>query len=222
MSILHTIQDWLKNHPVQPNLAEHRPEMLYIGCIDARLDPINDIGIPKGKALIFRNIAALVRRAAGSEACGGDVDVSGGEIPESTSMGAALEFFINHLPAPEDGVKHIVVSGHTLCGGIRACLHNATKPEDKYLPTYLSALKDVRSEVLAKHAGHSAEEQAHALEQGSVRMSIENLMTYEPVRQAVEAGKLQLHGWIIDTQTQKIFEMDKQGNFLPITSVQFA
>lgn len=222
MDIFDSIRCWQELRPELPiptKPPEHRPEILYIGCIDARLDPINDIGIPKGKALIFRNIAALVRKANGpmmGKVNEDDVFATG-EIPESTSMGAALEFFINHLPPPEDGIKHIVVSGHTNCGGIRACLHGATKPVDKYLPTYLSALKDVRSDVLARHAGHSEEDQLHALEQASVRQSVENLMSYEVVKRAVEEGRVQLHGWVIDTATQKIQEMDSQGRFLPMT-----
>lgn len=223
MDIFDSIRRWQELRPQLPfpsKPLQHRPEMLYIGCIDARLDPINDIGIPKGKALIFRNIAALVRKANGAGFTAAEnVQVSAGEIPESTSMGAALEFFINHIPEPQDGVKHIVVSGHTNCGGIRACLHGVAQPEDKYLPVYLSALRDVRAKVLTECAGHSDDDQLHALEQASVRQSVENLMSYEVVRRAVEEGRLKLHGWVIDTTTQKIMEMNPQGRFEPLVHV---
>src|SRR5688572_27675034 len=97
-SIIDRIKAKQSNQPVLDlNPPRHRPEMLYIGCIDARLDPIDDIGIPKGKALIYRNVAALVRPAQGQGGIiDGDAAIMSGEIPESVSIGAALEFFINH------------------------------------------------------------------------------------------------------------------------------
>src|SRR5271155_3615329 len=86
----------LPSHHAPP---KHQPEMLYIGCVDARLDPIDDIGIDKGAALIFRNIGALVLK---DEYAGRGLDreaiSAGGEIPQNVSIGAVLEFFLNHLP----------------------------------------------------------------------------------------------------------------------------
>lgn len=190
----------------------HEPEMLYIGCIDARLDPIDDIGIPKGKALIFRNIAALVRacpvESAAQETLDKKAVLAAGEIPENVSIGAALEFFIKHLPAPKDGVKHIVVSGHTNCGGIDACLNDKCAG-DTYLPRYFTALEGVRDAVLKNPQLKTRDEQLHALEEASVRQSIENLMSYEVVRKAVEEGRVVLHGWVINTANHHISEMNQ-------------
>lgn len=198
----------------------HQPEMLYIGCIDARLDPIDDIGIPKGKALIFRNIAALVREAPGSSvsmAIDGNETLTSGEIAENVSVGSALEFFLNHVPAPSGGVKHIVVSGHTDCGGIRACLHDDCT-HDTYLPRYLRALADVRDKIRRNKHFKSEDEKLRALEEACVRRSISNLKSYAVVERALEAGTLQLHGWVIDTATQRIAEMDAQtGEFIALT-----
>jgi carbonic anhydrase len=206
-----------------PLLPPHKPEMLYIGCIDARLDPIDDIGIPKGKALIYRNIAALVRPSSDSP-LGTPMDMdtinaalATGEIPESVSMGATLEFFVGHIPS--DGKKkHIVISGHTDCGGIDACLHDRCK-HDSYLPRYLSALKEAREEVIANPALITSEQKHRALEEASVRQSIKNLMTYDVIRKAVEEDRVELHGWVIDTATQRISELDANGIFQPMTGV---
>jgi carbonic anhydrase len=79
----------------------HNPEMLLIGCVDARKDPISDLGIPKGKSLILRNVAALVHP----------------EHEKRLTESAALAFAVREMK-----VKHVAVMGHTDCGGIRAAL----------------------------------------------------------------------------------------------------
>ena len=187
--------------PAQLGLSEastHAPEMLLIGCVDARLDPKEDIGIPRGKALIYRNIAALV---AGKNSGEGD----------RLSVAAALEFAINSMH-----VKKIVVMGHTHCGGIRTFLQGDHE-DTHHIYDYLKPLEQVRVAAIAK--GESEEEQARDMEKAAVTFSIENLMSYEVVRVAVEAGRLTLLGWLIDTGNRLIWEKDaKTGDFLPMGS----
>jgi carbonic anhydrase len=206
--------------PPKPILPKHEPEMLYIGCIDARLDPINDIGIEKGKALIFRNIGALVpkdQRKRG-EKLNRDA-ILGSEIPASAGIGATLEFFLNHLPDKPGKVKHIVVGGHTDCGGLQACQHGVAGEYDYYLPLYLDALKDMRAAVMkeAEAKAWDSEEILRALEEGSVRQSMTNLLTYPAVCKAIEDGRLEIHGWVINTASQRIKEMNpKTWEFEPM------
>jgi carbonic anhydrase len=187
------------------DLPEHRPEMLYFGCVDARLDPICDIGIPKGKALIHRNIAALIPPA--SEA--------------RPSIGAVLEFFLNHIPKPASGPKHIVVAAHTDCGGLKACcaLH---QHEGSALGGYLEGLAAARHEVMKEAQTRQWDQQQilHALEHASVRQSVKNLLTYEVVRQALSSGNVVIHGWLMDTATRHIAVMDPEsGDFRPMTAM---
>lgn len=165
----------------------HQPEMLFIGCIDARLNITSDIGIPYGAALVYRNIAALV---AGTH---GDDD------PTHVGEAATLEFAINVM-----GVTDIVVMGHTDCGGIRACLHGA--PGMHHVMQYLAPLSDVRSEVRAR--GGDVAMLARRMELAAVRQSVANLKSYRAVADAVASGRLSLHGWVINTATKRIFEMD--------------
>ena len=167
--------------------APHRPEMLFIGCIDARLDINIEIGIPYGKALIYRNVAALV---SGTK---GDDDT------EHVGEAAALEFAVNVM-----NIKDIVVMGHTDCGGINACLHGV--PGARHIMQYLSTLDGVRSEVTSQ-AGNIAQT-ARKMEQAAVRQSVANLMTYDAVAQKVASGQLTLHGWVINTANRRISEMD--------------
>ncbi len=177
-------------------IAEHKPEMLLIGCVDARLDPKSDIGIPRGKALIYRNIAALV---AGKNSGEGD----------RLSVAAALEFAVNRMH-----VQKIVVMGHTGCGGIASFLQGDHE-DSRYIYDYLKPLERVRVEAVEK--GESMQEQARDMEKAAVAFSLENLMTYQLVSSAVAEGRLQLHGWVIDTANRLIWEMDpKTGEFNPM------
>jgi carbonic anhydrase len=166
----------------------HEPEMLLIGCVDARLNIMSDIGIPSGKAIVFRDIAALV---AGTH---GDDD------PEHLSEAAVLEFAINVMK-----VKHVVVMGHTDCGGIRSCLEDSDDKNIAHIKKYLAPLAEVREQVIAQ--GGDQQTQARAMEQAAVRQSVTNLRTYEVVQKAEKAGKIKLHGWVVNTATKLISEM---------------
>lgn len=165
----------------------HNPEMLLIGCIDARLN-ISSIGILYGSALIYRNIAALI---AGTRS---------EDDPEHVGEAATLEFAVNVMK-----VRDIVVMGHTDCGGIRACLHGAAGM--RHIVQYLSPLEAVRQQI--SNAGVTDETQLiNAMEEAAVRQSVANLRTYGAVTDALAKGTLALHGWVVNTGNKRISEMD--------------
>lgn len=176
-----------QNQPFFDNvqeLQEHKPEMLLIGCVDARKDPIVDLGIPKGKSLILRNIAALIRGTA--------------VAPEQRETeAAALEFAVK-----VSKVKHIVVMGHTDCGGIRASLMDIELPAIK---RYLSPLNDLKKQIQSSHM--PLEEQVALLEKEAVKMSVENLKTYSYIAEKIASGELTLNGWLLDISSGKISEL---------------
>ena len=77
-----------------------KPEILVIGCSDSRVSPEEIMGAEAGEIFVHRNIANLVNH-------------------DDKSLMAVLEYAVNHLK-----VKHIIVLGHTGCGGIRAVFDN--------------------------------------------------------------------------------------------------
>lgn len=186
--------------PADAVAPPHQPEMLLIGCVDARLDIIDDIGIPKGKALVMRNIAALVA-GAHEESAVRPVEA------------ATLEFAVEVMK-----VKHIAVMGHTDCGGIRARLEGLNMPNIKQ---YLASLEPAHQQVLER--GGNKKAQARRMEQEAVRLSLQNLRTYPAVASAERKGDLKLHGWVIDTATQLLYVLDEQkGAFAPMVNVEKA
>ena len=163
---------------------EHKPEMLLIGCVDARKDPIADLGIPRGKALILRNIAALIRGTS--------------VAPEQRETeAAALEFAVKVMK-----VKHIAVMGHTDCGGIRAKLQDVALPAIKH---YLLPLNQLRDDAVK--SGLSEDECLRLMEKEAVRVSVENLLSYDYIKAASDAGELTVHGWLMDIDNGGIVEV---------------
>lgn len=109
---------------------------------------------------------------------------------------AALEFAIGVMR-----VHHIVVMGHTDCGGIRASLESSVE-EHKAIHQYLKSLDSVREMVIEQ--GGDIEAQARAMEQAAVRQSLDNLKSYYVVKDALAEGRITLHGWVINTATGTI------------------
>ncbi len=75
------------------------PAVMMIACSDSRLDPALLLGTEPGELFIVRNVANLV------PPYGPDDGLHG--------TSAALEFAVRDL-----GVQHIIVLGHSGCGGI--------------------------------------------------------------------------------------------------------
>lgn len=191
------------------------PEMLYIGCVDARLDPVADIGIKQGRALIYRNIGALVQPPSEKP--------ENGEVTARDSIGAVLELFLDIMDEKiPDGrkfiKKHIVVSGHTHCGGINCACGKTKFPSGGLLKRYLSAFTDAVADMLGidHYPGPDdiTDKQLRDLERESVKQSVENLKAYPIVQKAIGDGRVELHGWVIDTATKHIMELKENGEFV--------
>ncbi|WP_414041687.1 carbonic anhydrase [Acidithiobacillus sp. M4-SHS-6] len=162
------------------------PKVMLIGCSDSRVTPSSLYGKEPGSIFVVRNIANLVPPAE-----------QDGHL-HGTS--AAVDFAVSHL-----GVEHIIVNGHSHCGGIKALLNNT---EGKYIGPWVSIAKDARSDVLREYGGASPEEQAAALEKASILVSLENLLTFDSVRRRVVRGELQLHGWYFDMEEGALLAYD--------------
>ena len=151
------------------------PEIMVIGCSDSRVSPEVIFDAHPGELFVVRNVANLVPPYTPDGA--------------TRAVSAALEFAVMALK-----VKHIVVLGHALCGGIRAYAEHIKplSPGDfigKWMELIAPAAdKAGKPEKFATHA-----EYLTALEHQSVVTTLDNLMTFPCVRILVERKKLQLH-----------------------------
>jgi len=175
------------------------PEVAVIACSDSRVDPAILFQADPGDLFVIRNVANLVPPME----------------QEGTYHGtsAALEFAILGL-----GVKHLMVLGHAHCGGIKAMMApDAGDNSYSFLPSWVSMLAAAHRRVLATMSQADEEARTRACEQNAVLVSLENLTTFPWVRERVESGALQLHGWYVDIAGPELSAYDgKMGKFIPV------
>ena len=171
-----------KSRPLIEDLVTRgqRPEVAVVACSDSRVDPAILFQSDPGDLFMVRNVANLVPPME----------------EEGTYHGtsAALEFAVLGL-----GVKHLLVLGHAHCGGVKHMMES--KPGSKtfqYVSPWVSMLAAAHRRVLATMNKADEAAQTRACEQNAVLVSLENLMTFPWVRERVESGDLQLHGWYVD------------------------
>ena len=158
-------------------LAEGQtPRTMIIACADSRVDPATIFAAGPGELFVVRNVAAIVPPC----------DPDGGYHGTS----AAIEFAVTGLK-----VANIVVMGHGQCGGISAALAAADdRPVGQFIGPWVSLIKDVRDDLLLRSPDKDAQERQRSLERMAVQQSLENLMTFPFISEAVDAGRLELSG----------------------------
>lgn len=160
-------------------LAEdgQRPRAMVIACCDARVHVTTIFGAESDEFFIHRNIANLVPPYA----------------PDGEQHGtsAAVEYAVTALKVP-----HLIVVGHTNCGGVKGChaMCSGHAPELEEKTSFVGRWMDVLRPGYARIEDLPEDEQISALEKQAVLVSLENLMTFPFVREAVESEQMQLHG----------------------------
>lgn len=156
-----------------------QPNALVIGCSDSRVDPAILMDCAPGDLFVVRNVANLVPPYEPDAGYHG--------------VSAALEYAVCSLK-----VAHIIVMGHSQCGGINGLMQGVGDGPGEFLGRWVNIAAPARAEVLQGLAGKSAEIQQRACEQAAILLSLDNLLTFPWLRQRVEQGELWLHGWYFD------------------------
>ncbi|KAH7431841.1 hypothetical protein KP509_08G069200 [Ceratopteris richardii] len=156
---------------------------MIIACSDSRVDPALVLGLELGDAFILRNISSLVPPYSKQRG--------------HASAGSAIEYAVLHLK-----VEHIMIIGHSRCGGIKALLgmnEDGSNRFSEYIEDWVEVAQPATKIAKAKCAHNSSfEEQWTCCVKESVNVSLWNCMTYPFVRVAVEQGSLTLHGAYFD------------------------
>ncbi len=176
------------------------PATLMISCSDSRVDPAILSGALPGELFVVRNVANLVPAYAPDDGLHG--------------TGAALEYAVRDL-----GVDHIVVLGHAHCGGIKAMLATAggERPPREFVGPWVEMALAASQLHLPDANGEQVMSLEHLkvvpylAERASILGSLDNLMTYPWVRERVEAGTLQVHGWWFDLDSGDLWVTDTPG-----------
>jgi carbonic anhydrase len=160
------------------------PQVMIISCCDSRVDPETIFTAMPGEMFVVRNVANLVPPYE-----------TGGKYH---GVSTAIEFAVMNLR-----VKHLIVMGHSGCGGIKAALDQsaAIQTEAMFISRWMSMLDEARLHVLAAHQMAPAAEKLKILEMEGIKNSIRNLRTFPFVKKEEDKGRLSLHGAYFEIAT---------------------
>jgi carbonic anhydrase len=155
------------------------PPVLWIGCSDSRVQTGHITQSPAGVLFIQRNIGNIAPI-------------------HDWNFATVLEYAVKHLK-----VKEIAICGHSDCGAIKALDKDLTG--DVYIPLWLNnaieAKNRVDSRITKPTTPEEVKERSRLIEQENVRLQIEHLKTYPIIRQAIQEGKIEVHGLYYDLHT---------------------
>ena len=100
------------------NKGQH-PKAIVIACSDSRADPALLMGCDPGDIFVVRNVANLVPHAD--------------DALRRDAVLAVLEYGVHHLK-----VEHIIVLGHSGCGGIQALLNPESLHDESFVANWVS------------------------------------------------------------------------------------
>jgi carbonic anhydrase len=157
------------------------PQILWIGCADSRCPATTILGLNPGDVFVHRNIANIL-------------------IPTDLNSLSVIHYAVQHIK-----VKHIVICGHTSCGGVAAALGNKKLG---LIDTWLTPLRQLRRENLQLLESMPEKERGLKLVELNVRNGVDVLTDNSVVLDAINDRGLQVHGLIYDVGTGELRELD--------------
>lgn len=165
-----------------------RPEIMVIACCDSRVDPAVILQCDPGDLFTVRNVANIVPPYEKDEARHG--------------TSAALEYGIRFLK-----VKHLILLGHSQCGGIEALLKESETMNNDFLSNWISLIKTPlyqysNPENYAKIA---------------LQHSYQNCLSFPWINEKVKQKTLIIHLWFFDINKGEIFfYTDQEKNYISL------
>ncbi len=178
------------------------PEICVIACSDSRVDPAIITNSKPGELFVIRNVANIVPPCEY-----GDNGYHG--------TSAAIEFAVSFLK-----VKHIILLGHTECGGIASLFNDEDKYKNNqnFIDKWMAVAKESKYKIMHDHINESTEHKIKMCMQMSILNSLSNLLTFPFVKDAVNAGTLNINCWYFDLQDGTIYQLDKKTNMFSVLS----
>jgi len=161
------------------NQGQH-PKVLWIGCSDSRVVPEFIVNADVGDLFVMRNIANIIPPSDTKDVCTSSV----------------LEYAVLELK-----VEHIVVCGHTGCGGITALVKGV--PNDSILSGWLK---------YAHKAKTSTNNNSIILEtiKNNILLQAEHLLSFDFIKNNM--NDLKIHKWLYDMHSGDITFFDEKEN----------
>ncbi len=153
---------------------QQSPQFLWIGCADSRV-PANEImGLLPGEVFVHRNVANLV-------------------VHTDMNCLSVLQYAVDVLK-----VKHILVTGHYGCGGIKAALEDQ---EFGLIDNWLRHIKDIYRLYEAEFDGLDEQQRFNLLCELNVTEQVANVCHTTIIQNAWKRGQdVSVHGFIFSIE----------------------
>ena len=150
-------------------LAQQAPQYLWIGCADSRVPANELVGLAPGELFVHRNVANVVAHS-------------------DLNCLSVIQFATEQIK-----VKHIIVVGHSGCGGVGAVLH---EKRVGLADNWLRYVADVRDKHIDWLVRVPAERRLDALCELNVIEQARHVCQTAIVQDAWARGQeLVVHGW---------------------------
>ena len=151
-------------------LGQQAPQYLWIGCSDSRVPANELVGLLPGELFVHRNVANVV-------------------VHSDLNCLSVIQFAIDMLQ-----VKHIIVVGHSGCGGVRAALSDT---RIGLADNWLRHVQDVRDKHIAWLGTVPADKRVDALCELNVLEQALNACKTTVVQDAwARQQEVVVHGWV--------------------------
>jgi len=154
-----------------------KPDYLWIGCSDSRVDPSELTNTQPGEMFVHRNVANLV-------------------VHTDLNLLSVVQFAVEALQ-----VDHIIVCGHYNCGGVKAAMGSSSIG---VIDHWIRTIKDTYSFYKFDVDGIKSEtERVNRLVELNVMNQVKNLANTSIIQKAWKKrpGYPALHGWVYDINT---------------------
>ena len=162
---------------------DQQPGFLFIGCSDSRVPAEEITGAQPGELFVHRNVANMVD-------------------PTDPSALSVVQFAVEELR-----VKHIVVCGHYMCGGVQAAMENKVDgPLDSWLRPIRVMAGDHRDEL---ESIVNLDGRFRRLVELNVETQCRNILALPVVREAIgKSNSPTIHAWVYDMHTGALHDLD--------------
>jgi carbonic anhydrase len=158
------------------------PEYLWIGCADSRVPANQIVNLLPGELFVHRNVANVV-------------------VHTDLNCLSVLQFAVDVLQ-----VKHVIVTGHYGCGGVRAALQNMKLG---LIDNWLRHVQDVRDKHWERLEPLPDDERLDRMCELNVIEQASNVCQTTIVQDAWARGQeLSVHGWIYRLQDGVIRDLN--------------
>ncbi len=165
------------------------PSALFLTCSDSRINPNLITQTEPGELFIVRNAGNIVASAQKS---------GGGEI-------ASIEYAVAALK-----IRDLIICGHNDCGAMRGLIDPSLCEKLPHMKEWLTNTEKTKNIIQTAYQHLKDQNLLTATVEENVLVQIENLLTHDFIRQAVDAKQLRLHAWVYHFSKGDIFSFDQE------------